>query len=481
MAEKLTISTNIDSSGATSGLQKIFSYLKRLATTIQTKLNFRVNVTREETVNRQVNETVTSKSDGQEGNASNASNASSADYVESAYKIGKLYTTMEILSRALDELTTVMKQQLEIRQNESIVFGGKEPNAYDKTLIGGSILGRVLVAGAKGGGVGAVAGSVIPVIGTTAGGIGGALAAGGKEAFKIYQEQSLEDSKNAANITKSQEAARLAELQRQKAENEANKKALARENLDVTSQIEEMARNKQLKQFKAKVDDIAKNTIEGQNVPLSLAEYKTKLENSRGISEKALDKLLLEQKNLTSTSYSGKLTTEQRVERSNVIKAEIDKAVNTLKQLDIKLAYLSDVQKTTAKTIEDNAKAEEKLRRDTEKYRLQGEISELTGQREIIKDAKDKMQDESSANIDKLENNIDAYDNVRNMLTTSFSQAGGGVGPQYETVTKLITNEQAVLKRYRETVTKVLSDMDQTVKDINNTIKSKQNDIAVLG
>lgn len=479
MAEKLTISTNIDSSGATTGLQKIFSYLRRLATTIQTKLNFRVNVKRDETVNRQVNETVTTKSDDLNRNVS------SGDYVESAYKIGKLYTTMEILSRSLDELTNVLKQEVEIRQNESIAFGGKDLTTTDEIMIGGSVVGRVLAAGAKGAGMGAVAGTVIPGVGTVTGGVIGGLGAAAKEAVAIRSEQRAEDAKNAANITKSREDAAFNEAQRKaaekKVEEESNKKALANAYQDATAQIEERTREKYIKQFKAEIDAVAKNTIEGQNVPLSLDEYKRRLETSKDISDKALDKLLLEWQNLTSGAYSGKLTPEQRAERENVIEAEIDKAVNTLKQLDIKLAYLADVQKATAKTIEDNAKAEEKLRRDIEKNRLQGEISMLEDRREIILKNKDELQDESSEKIDKLERNIEAYDSVRNMLTTGFSQVGGSVGPQYETITKLLNNEQVVLQRYRETVTKNLEQMNKNVTDIKEEIKSNREKLAALG
>lgn len=220
----------------------------------------------------------------------------------------------------------------------------------------------------------------------------------------------------------------------------------------------------------------------------------------------AYNKGKVDELNNTISSTTWDLGNDLDRHKLNILVKQRDKFQQSIEQDD---AFLKDVTKTIAaaeKEIADknkaDIKAEEEAAKEAEKARKAKEKAEKEAAKKALKAKKDALNEEYkdlkdkkakeqqlrrdtekelSDTVSQREERMASITSTRDSISTSFSKVGGSVGPQFAALNKVLIDEQSMLRKYQENVTKKLGEIDGTLKTIDNDIKQNRKEYAVLG
>lgn len=484
-SENVNIKTNLDSSGAESGLKRLKAKFEDLFNNAKRNITSFFNIKRQitETVNRKVTETVES-SNGTQG----------AQEFEPAMQAGKILVVAEALSRLFNTIAEKLNKLSTIYKKDAEIFGNSAES--QRKAVGYEIttsIFKTLQSAVQWAGVGAVAGSAIGgaigtalagPVGTAAGAvlgakIGGAIGATMSALTSLwdkYIDSWTEDNETADKRFQEIQEGRTRQLKVQKNVNAASK-AMER-------QIALRNINEDLEDDKKDIDDLVTS---GNVDELYQRNYKAR-QNVEKLTKK---RNALEQAFIDEASREG-IAAETRAYNQAKIQDElglVNARLTAATQLNAyATAGINTAKENAAKQAEKDAKRQAQL--DKEAARQAAKDAKAEKKSEI-----DRLRDEYKAKMDEYrdktkefneqvsirEDYINLVNGIRDMVSSSFSQIGGSVGPQYEVLSRLGNNEENLLKKFKDDTTSKLEKIHEAAETINNTIKAKQNEPAVLG
>lgn len=232
-----------------------------------------------------------------------------------------------------------------------------------------------------------------------------------------------------------------------------------------------------LTKFKTDIAELSKQITDEHNENLEfynseLKSYQTEIENK----EKELTNLLnTDNKTLKAMSH---LEIE---ELNKKIKAKREEIANLkAKQED----YSNLLKKSIDSYTEFNKSIEEALKKsevEAKKAELNEEYNELKLKRIEEGKLQSEIAQSSNENIRKREKRLGEITSTRDSISTSFSKVGGSVGAQFGTLSKLLGDEQALLRKYQTNVQERLDSITSRLESIDNKMTANREQYSLLG